>query len=215
MAERTVGQRVWLERRLHDLPELRRAMRDGRVSYEKARLVAGVAGARDVGTWIAIAERCTCVELRRRVEAGEDAQMCARERVSILVPRRIAGLFDEACGAVMRLEGHWMAPGECLGRMCEHFVEAWEGIRERRTSPQRRALERDGGFCQVPGCSRAAVHAHHVVWRSRGGTDEPENLVSLCAAHHLHGVHAGYVRVSGQAPDRLTWELGEEVRGAA
>jgi len=207
MAERTVAQRVWLERKLHELPELRGAMRDGRVSYEKARLVAGVAGPRDVGGWIAIAERSTCVELRRKVEAGEVAQMCAREKVSILVPRRIAGLFDEACRAVMRQEGQWMAPGECLGRLCDHFIAEWESILEGRNTPQRRAIDRDRGFCQVPGCSRAAVHAHHVVWRSRGGSDEPENLVSLCAGHHLHGIHAGYIRVSGRAPDQLRWEV--------
>jgi hypothetical protein len=43
MAPRTVEQRVWLERRLYSLPALREAMRDGRLSYEKARLVAGCA----------------------------------------------------------------------------------------------------------------------------------------------------------------------------
>jgi len=207
MAERTVAQRVWLERKLHELPELRGAMKDGRVSYEKARLLAGVAGPRDVGGWIAIAVRSTCVELRRKVAAGEIAQMCAREKVSILVPRRIAGLFDEACRAVMLQEGQWMAPGECLGRLCDHFIAEWESILEGRNTPQRLAIERDRGFCQVPGCSRAAVHAHHVVWRSRGGSDEPENLVSLCAGHHLHGIHAGYIRVSGRAPDQLRWEV--------
>jgi len=60
----------------------------------------------------------------------------------------------------------------------------------------------------VPGCSRAAAHAHHVRFRSAGGTDEAGNLVALCAAHHLHGVHAGYLRVRGRAPSSLVWELG-------
>jgi hypothetical protein len=32
--------------------------------------------------------------------------------------------------------------------------------------------------------------------------------VSLCAVHHLRGVHMGRLRVSGTAPDRLRWELG-------
>jgi hypothetical protein len=54
---------------------------------------------------------------------------------------------------------------------------------------------------------------HHVVFRSRGGGDEEENLASLCA-HHLHGVHAGYVRVRGAAPGGLTWELGRGPGGA-
>ncbi|HQR28935.1 MAG TPA: HNH endonuclease signature motif containing protein, partial [Anaeromyxobacteraceae bacterium] len=212
MGERTVAQRVWLERKLHELPGLREAMRAGRVSYEKARLVAGVAVPRDVEHWVRIAEACTCVELRRKVEGEEKAQMCARGRVSVVVPHRVSGLVNEAFRAVMRAEGRWLAPGDCLRIVCEHFIAAWQGLRSRKSTPQRRAIERDGGYCQVPGCSRAAVHAHHVVWRSRGGEDEEGNLVSLCAGHHLHGIHRGYVRVSGRAPDGLVWELGEEPR---
>jgi hypothetical protein len=69
-------------------------------------------------------------------------------------------------------------------------------------------MTRDGGRCQVPGCSRAAAHAHHVLFRSLGGNDEATNLVGLCAAHHLHGVHLGWVRVHGKAPEGLTWQLG-------
>jgi 5-methylcytosine-specific restriction endonuclease McrA len=61
----------------------------------------------------------------------------------------------------------------------------------------------------VPGCSRPAAHAHHVTFRSRGGGDDPSNLVALCAPHHLHGVHRNWIRVRGQAPDQLVWELGE------
>jgi hypothetical protein len=33
-------------------------------------------------------------------------------------------------------------------------------------------------------------------------------MASLCAAHHLHGVHQGWVRVRGRAPEGLTWEQG-------
>jgi len=51
------------------------------------------------------------------------------------------------------------------------------------------------------------VHTHHIIPRSGGGTDEPENLVALCAFHHLVGIHEGYIRVRGRAPDGLTWEL--------
>ena len=38
MAERTVAQRVALERSLYRIPLLRRALRDKRISYEKARV---------------------------------------------------------------------------------------------------------------------------------------------------------------------------------
>ena len=44
--------------------------------------------------------------------------------------------------------------------------------------------------------------------RSHGGGDEDEDLAAICACHHLRGIHGGYVRVRGRAPDRLVWELG-------
>ena len=40
-----------------------------------------------------------------------------------------------------------------------------------------------------------------VVPDSAGGGYDLENLVSLCAAHHLHSVHMGFIRVRGKAPD--------------
>jgi hypothetical protein len=89
-----------------------------------------------------------------------------------------------------------------------HFLETWRSHdRPPRTASQK-VRERDLGRCQVPGCSRRAVHAHHVQPRSRGGGDESENLVALCACHHLRGIHRGYVRVRGCAPDGLAWEVG-------
>jgi hypothetical protein len=93
-------------------------------------------------------------------------------------------------------------------RVAQHFIDTWKKELATRATPQKRVIDRDQGFCQVAGCSRPAVHAHHVLFRSRGGSDEPANLVSLCAPHHLHGVHRGFIRVYGRAPDGLTWELG-------
>ena len=88
-----------------------------------------------------------------------------------------------------------------------HFIDTWKELLKERSTLQRRVLERDRGLCQVPGCSRAAAHAHHVVYRARGGGDCESNLLSLCAGHHLHGVHRGYVRVKGEAPGALTWSF--------
>jgi hypothetical protein len=50
-----------------------------------------------------------------------------------------------------------------------------------------------------------ALHAHHIEFRSRGGSDDLGNLTSLCPMHHLLGVHGGHLRVTGTAPDRLVW----------
>ncbi|WP_242346047.1 HNH endonuclease [Anaeromyxobacter terrae] len=215
MATRTVEQRVALERRLHALPALRQAMRDRRVSYEQARLVAEVADDRSVEDWIRRAQGTTCIALRREIEAEQEAQMCARAELDLRVPRRVGRLLEAAVRAARADADRWLSPAECLERMAEHFVSTWKPALAERSTPQRRAIARDGGLCLVPGCSRAAVHAHHIVFRSRGGGDEPPNLASLCAAHHLRGIHGGFVEIRGAAPDRLTWRLGSTARRAA
>ena len=32
-------------------------------------------------------------------------------------------------------------------------------------------------------------------------------MVSLCAAHHLHGVHRGFIQVRGEASGALVWSF--------
>jgi hypothetical protein len=107
-----------------------------------------------------------------------------------------------------RAAGRWLSAGECLHRIADHFVRTWEQAPPRGSTARRRVVERDRGFCQVPGCSRAAAHVHHVTYRSHGGGNEAGNLVSVCVAHHLHGIHGGRVRVSAVAPEALRWEVG-------
>jgi hypothetical protein len=145
--------------------------------------------------------------------AGGPAQLCApvdaATPLRLRVPVRVARLLAAALLAAAREAQTHLNLSECLERVATHFIDTWSALPADRSTPQRRALYRDGHRCQVPGCSRAAVHAHHVLYRSRGGSDAPENLVSLCAAHHLHGVHRGWVRVTGVAPGGLTWRLGE------
>lgn len=61
----------------------------------------------------------------------------------------------------------------------------------------------------MPHCTRrATLHAHHLKYRSHGEDDQETNLATLCEFHHLQGVHKGRIRVKGEAPDGLEWELG-------
>ena len=45
-----------------------------------------------------------------------------------------------------------------------------------------RILQRDGGCCQV--CGAPATDIDHIVPITRGGSDDDDNLVSLCKLHH-------------------------------
>ena len=208
MSVRTVEQRIALARRLYTLPALRQAMLDGRVSYEKARLIAWKATEVTVDDWIGRAERTTCIALRRELEAEETAQMCTRRGMDLPMPRRVRILLGIAFAAARAAAGKQIRESECLRMIFQHFVDTWEPVLRHQKKRPRSVRERDRGLCQVPICSCAGDHEHHVEYRSHGGSDEKKNKVSLCAGHHLHGVHLGYVRVRGEAPDQLRWELG-------
>jgi hypothetical protein len=92
--------------------------------------------------------------------------------------------------------------------VAQHFIDTWKDAVPRRKTVSQRVLERDLGWCQVPGCSRPADDSHHITFRSAGGSDAHANQTGACKPHHLHGIHRGYVRVRGRAPDALVWELG-------
>jgi hypothetical protein len=122
---------------------------------------------------------------------------------------RTAELLASAFRAVRATEGCALPDGKCLVRVALHFIETWKASVKDPRTPSQRVRARDRGRCQVPGCSRrAALHAHHIVPRARGGSDSPANLVALCPRHHLRGVHGGYLRVRGAAPEGLVWEVG-------
>jgi hypothetical protein len=214
LSERAVSQRISLERRLWEHPALREAMRDGRLGYEKTRLLASsaaCAGATDeeVGGLIERASTLPCAELERELERAEETQKCAQGEVAFRVPCRVGALLDEAFRAAREAAGHWLNPSQALELLAEHFLATWKPLLAEKNTLQKRVIARDGGRCQAPGCSRAALHVHHVVYRSHGGNDEHGNLVSLCAAHHLHAVHLGWLRVRGTAPDRLRWAFAD------
>jgi len=208
MGERAVMQRIALEHSLRRIPLLRRALREKRISYEQARIIARHAAPEEVQGWIEKAETMACVALRRAMEEKEEGQMCARGTFSAWMTVSVAEVVKAAFRAARAAAKRWLSAGECLVAMADHFIETWREHLKQANTLQRRVRARDKHRCQVPGCSRTSVHAHHIIPRSQGGTDDPENLVSLCAAHHLYGIHGGRMRVTGTAPDNLAWEFG-------
>ena len=69
---------------------------------------------------------------------------------------------------------------------------------------RRRILGREAGRCGNPRCHHRADHCHHIVFRSRGGRTALANEVAVCSTCHAL-IHAGLIRVSGQANDELCW----------
>jgi hypothetical protein len=70
----------------------------------------------------------------------------------------------------------------------------------------RRMVSLDQFTCQNPRCRRRTleVHPHHMEQRQHGGSDEPRNLVTLCKACHLRGIHSGQMDIR-RVDDWLVW----------
>jgi hypothetical protein len=64
-------------------------------------------------------------------------------------------------------------------------------------------LRRDHGRCVVPGC-RHAIHVdlHHLETRAEGGQHDPNNLITLCGAHH-RAFHRGSLLIEGKTSSGL------------
>jgi len=196
-------------------PELREALRSRRLSYEQARLVARVVTPADVTGRIADAAGKPCIALVRELEAEQRLQMCDAGELRTVVPEDVGSLLADALRAARLHSGRPLTPGEALVEVARHFLVTWMGEAIRLRKGADPVVLRDEGLCRIPGCSRAADHVHHVRFRSAGGPEEAWNEVSLCAPHHLLGVHGGSVLVRGRAPGRLSFVLGERAVAAA
>jgi 5-methylcytosine-specific restriction endonuclease McrA len=50
-------------------------------------------------------------------------------------------------------------------------------------------LTRDNGLCQM--CGKQGYHIHHIIYKSLGGKNTANNLITLCEEHHTsnEGIH--------------------------
>ncbi|MGH9866648.1 MAG: hypothetical protein ACREAA_00580 [Candidatus Polarisedimenticolia bacterium] len=97
--------------------------------------------------------------------------------------------------------------------MLEDFARTWD---HDENDPRRRVCVNEafiafGWRCAAPGCtSRCRLQVHHVVYRSRGGSDEADNLLVLCLFHHLRGEHGDWAACRGRSPLGIVWRLGSK-----
>src|SRR5213083_1874254 len=218
---------VALERGLRRTPALAAAYREGNVSWLRALTLLPVASRDDA--WVARAGEVTLRRLVAEVEwaldrrdaglptappppgatlAPVERQMCARSDdmldadITFTAAPSVVALFRAALDAFRPAgEPRWKA----CEKLLEHVCHEWEA------QPQHHdpVFARDGWRCAVPACtSRANLHDHHIRYRSAGGDNSRANRVTICAWHHLRGIHLGRIRAHGTAPHAITWEIG-------
>ena len=74
-------------------------------------------------------------------------------------------------------------------------IKKWgyqQGFNYGYSSRRSAVLHRDNYTCQCCGKKNCRLEVHHIKFKSQGGTDDEENLITLCEDCHK-GVHAGSV----------------------
>ena len=74
-------------------------------------------------------------------------------------------------------------------------VKHWgyqQGFNYGYSSRRSAILHRDNYICQCCGKKNCRLEVHHIKFKSQGGTDDEENLITLCEDCH-DGVHAGII----------------------
>ena len=225
---------VALERKTWEAPALLAAYREGQLSWLRALMLLPVLSEENAPAWIGRAQAVTVRRLvdevewvvERQAAAGVPAaasgppppgaalvvaerQMRAHEacppldaQIVFYAPASLAVLLREAIAVFAKPgEPRWCG----FERLLEHVEAEWQR-QPRHRDP---VFARDGWRCAVPACtSRRNLHDHHLLFRSRGGGNARDNRITVCAWHHLRGIHQGRVRAWGTAPDDVTWELG-------
>jgi hypothetical protein len=195
------------------LPKLREALRSGRLTLTKALLVAKVATPETVVEEIERAASTTWQQSERESTEKEVRQNRARGGRRVWGPKDAMLVLAIAIRAVQAwveaTEGRRIGAGEAVGVMSDHCVEVWtlEVKEEQRwwSKARKEVFGRTQGICAWPGCSRAAVHDHHIRPRSAGGSDEVANRCGSCGYHHMVGIHDGYLLIEGRAGECLVF----------
>jgi hypothetical protein len=231
ISPRKVQALLRLERACVVSPSLREAWRSGHLSWRQAHVLVPLLVLEGSvpwhAAWVTRAQGITVRRLEDDVERAivsgvldPDPHTGARPTAPAGHPtpyylygcsRDVARLFRAVLATVQRrIERRARRPAsesEALCAMLDRALESWGA--HRKVPPEHRVFARDGWRCTVPGCTSCRnLHDHHIRFRSAGGSDELSNRTTLCAWHHLRGVHAGVVRCTGRAPHRLRFELG-------
>lgn len=88
--------------------------------------------------------------------------------------------------------------------LIDEKVKRWgyqEGFNYGYASRREAVLHRDNYTCQCCGKKHVRLEVHHIIYRSKGGTDDEKNLIALCKKCH-DAVHAGILIIT-KMPKRL------------
>ena len=237
MSASSLKSKLTLARRLH--APVKEALRSGRVGHAAAMAISTVATAGSAEAWVDRARRRTVKHLREDVNAARmlnqstpptDEQVRQVQAIETRILQGDHSAMEEpkgqtSAGAPIRLNlrvsrdisralrcfERVMGPrldGSTMRFLCNKFWDAWKHMCNHHEKWSH-IYARDRYECTSPVCSRHDMTPHHLLFRSKGGTDDPFNMAGDCLWCHLEGIHGGRITVTGTADD-MTWTIGRK-----
>jgi hypothetical protein len=183
----------WLEM----FPALEQALHQG-MSLARIHLLGDIATEETVDRWLVVAQHTPVAELKRAISLAhsEGVELTLAKYERIIVDAKAATRPDAV--VLVAIAGPAPKPKTpvTISARVGLFEAAEWFLKTVRTPPRYgfgKVVERDGHLCQNPRCEHRSlrVQAHHLVFRSHGGSDDHRNGVGVCPGCHLRGIHAG------------------------
>lgn len=108
--------------------------------------------------------------------------------------------ISEIALEVSQFDTHLMKNPSLISEKVKHWGYH-KGFNYNYSSRREAILHRDNYTCQCCGKKHTRLEVHHIVFRSRGGTDDEKNLITLCKECH-DAIHNGTL-VLNKKPKKL------------
>jgi len=201
----TASDFIVVARKSVEIPKLKLAIEKGKITIAKARRITPVITKENQAHWIERAESLTHRELEKEVAKAQPKSAApdrARYISEEMIELKFGALettvkkFDQAKDLVSQKTGVSANYDSTLSEVLDLYLA--ENIEDDtgasgtvpRSKLKKFVLNRDNHRCTFTGpdgrrCETTRwLDVHHIVPRSEGGPDEPENLTTLCSAHH-------------------------------
>jgi cytochrome c553 len=189
---------------------MKKAFSKGTIPWTKAREAVKAATPETDKKWVK-----KCLEMTNRQiekEVKQTLPPLKKKTLVLVLEGDMLNVWEQTREACERLAGKTLTDMEVFDLMCAEVLctyattPPFDPEKDDDGGFVRSIAERDGWRCTRPGCrARTALQGDHIKARSQGGSDKDWNKTTLCAACH-HAKTTGILKVSGRAPDGLTWE---------
>jgi hypothetical protein len=120
--ERKTRYLLYLGRKVQDLPQIREALRSGKLGWCKATRIASVATRQDETMWLDSALSLSVAELDRRIQDGTD-RMASMLRLWLTEDVRV--LWENGLEIARRVAGVELSPVQAFEYMVAEFLATW------------------------------------------------------------------------------------------